>query len=217
MAKTVILLHGAGRTPRSMGRMAKALVGKGYLVQSPGYPSRRLPIAGLAENIGTQICKRQIDSCSNVHFVTHSLGGIVLRCLLEIDPPPNLGRVVMLAPPNQGATLADIFGRLPFFRWVLGPIGDQIGTGPDSVPNTLGPVDYEVGIIAGNRSFNPFFSWLIPGPDDGRVAVESTKLEGMVDFLVLPCIHPLIMNYKQVIRQTFHFLAHGQFDHTAAT
>jgi len=124
-----------------------------------------------------------------------------------------MGRVVMLAPPNQGANLADTFQRLPLYNWILGPIGMQIGTRPDSIPNTLGPANFEVGVIAGNRSVNPFLSAMIPGIDDGRIAVESTKLAGMADFLVLPCIHPLIMNDKNVIRQTIHFLLLGCFDH----
>ena len=216
MSDTVILLHGAGRSPRSMERMAKALTQQGYRIRNLGYPSRQLPIKGLAAHIGVQIDRLQLDQPTKIHFVTHSLGGIVLRYLLQNDAPPNLGRVVMLAPPNQGAVLADIFGRLPFFDWILGPVGAQIGTKPDSVPNILGPANFEVGIIAGNRSFNPLFSPLIPGPDDGRVAVESSKLAGMADFLVLPCIHPLIMNYKEVIRQAIHFLQHGCFERANA-
>lgn len=213
MSDLVILLHGAGRSPRSMGRIAKALTKQGYQVHNLGYPSRRLPIEGLVEYLGEQITKIQPGSHAKIHFVTHSLGGIVLRYFLKHNSLPNLGRVVMLAPPNQGAALAEIFRKLPFYGWILGPVGAQVGTDPDSIPNTLGPVDCEVGVIAGNRSFNPLFSPLIPGPDDGRVAVESTKLIGITDFLVLPCIHPLIMNYRQVIRQTIHFLSQGHFDH----
>ena len=94
-------------------------------------------------------------------------------------------------------------------------MGAQIGTTPESIPNSLGPFNYEVGVIAGDRSFNPLFSRLISSPDDGRISVKHTKLAGMTDFLVLPCIHPLIMNYEQVIRQTIHFLMHGCFDHTS--
>jgi len=208
---SVVLLHGAGRSPRSMGRMANALTREGYRVHNLGYPSRRFPIEGLARIVREQIDQIHLESQAKIHFVTHSLGGIVLRCYLQMDRPGNLGRVVMLAPPNQGAELADIFGRLPLFHWILGPVGTQIGTGPDSLPNTLGSVGTKVGIIAGNRSLNPLFSPLIPGPDDGRVAVERTQLAGMTDFLVLPCIHPLIMNYRQVIRQTIHFLQSGSF------
>ena len=213
MKKIVILLHGAGRSPRSMSRIANALAQHGYEVHNLGYPSRRWPIEGLAENIGGQVYRLQIDQYEKVHFVTHSLGSIVLRYFLSQNQIPNLGRVVMLAPPNQGAELADIFEKIPLFHWVLGPAGAQLGTSPDSLPNSLGPVNYEVGVIAGNRSFNPLFSSLIPGPDDGRVSVESTKLDGMTDFLTLPCIHPLIMNYRCVIQQILYFLQYGGFDH----
>ena len=213
MKDNVVLLHGAGRSPRAMVRMAKALAREGYQVHNLGYPSRHAPIEMLADDVGTQINKLQLDPKMKVCFVTHSLGGIVLRYLFKDAQPQNLGRVVMLAPPNQGAKLADVLERLPFYDWLLGPVGIQIGTRSDSLPKFLGPVDYEVGIIAGNRSVNPILSALIPGADDGRIAVESTKLVGMADFLVLPCIHPLIMNHKNAIRQTIHFLAQGCFNH----
>jgi pimeloyl-ACP methyl ester carboxylesterase len=216
MTESVVLLHGAGRSRRSMGRMAKALAREGYQVYNLGYPSRRFPVEELAALVRKQIDQINQTPEMKIHFVTHSLGGIVLRCYLRVDRPRNLGRVVMLAPPNQGAKLADILGGLPLFHWILGPVGSQIGTGPQSLPNSLGPADYEVGVIAGNCSLNPLFSPLIPGPDDGRIAVERTKLAGMTDFLVLPCIHPLIMNYRQVIRQTIHFLRQGCFSPQAS-
>ena len=213
MKDNVVLLHGAGRSRYSMMRMAKALDREGYRVHNLGYPSRQAPIEALGELVERQINELGLDPKVKIHFATHSLGGIVLRYLLKYERPPNLGRVVMLAPPNQGANLADIFEHLPFYNWILGPVGTQIGTKPESIPNTLGPANFEVGIIAGKRSANPFLSIMIPGKDDGRIAVESTKLAGMADFLVLPCIHPLIMNDKHVIRQSIHFLAHGCFDH----
>ena len=213
MVDTVILLHGAGRSPRSMGRMATALARQGYRVHNLGYASRRFPIEILAQQIGKQISQLHLEAGAKIHFVTHSLGGVVLRCFLKAERPPNLGRVVMLAPPNQGAALADVFERFRFYHWVLGPVAGQIGTGIGSLPKTLGSVNYEVGVIAGNRSLIPLFSPLIPGPDDGRVAVAETRLDGMADFLVLPCIHTLIMNYSSVIYQTIHFLAYGSFDH----
>jgi pimeloyl-ACP methyl ester carboxylesterase len=213
MKDNVVLLHGAGRSWRSMKRMAKALDREGYRVHNLGYPSRQAPIEVLQELVERQINELGLDPKANLHFVTHSLGGIVLRYLLRHQQPSNLGRVVMIAPPNQGANLADIFENLPLYNWILGPIGRQIGTKPDSIPNILGPADFEVGIIAGNRSANPFLSIMIPGTDDGRIAVDNTRLTGMADFLVLPCIHPLIMNDKHVIRQSIHFLANGCFDH----
>jgi hypothetical protein len=193
--------------------MAEALNQVDYQVYNLSYPSRRAPIENLADIIGTQIWELQLDPSIKINFVTHSLGGIVLRYLLKDETILNIGRVVMLAPPNRGADLVDALGWLPFYDWILGPVGSQIGTGADSIPNTLGLVNYEVGVIAGNRSCNPLFSALIPGPDDGRIAVEHTRLVGMKDFLILPCIHALIMNDKQVIQQTIHFIKHGCFIH----
>ena len=213
MKDNVVLLHGAGRSRRSMKRMAKALDREGYQVYNLGYPSRKAPIEVLGELVERQINELGFDPRLKIHVVTQSLGGILLRYLLRHQRPPNLGRVVMLAPPNQGANLTDIFECFPLYNWILGPIGTQIGTKSDSIPNTLGPADFEVGIIAGSRSANPIFSAMIPGTDDGRIAVESTRLAGMADFLVLPCIHTLIMNYSSVIYQTIHFLAYGSFDH----
>ncbi len=211
MTNGVVLLHGSGRSRFSMMRMANALSKLDYRVYNLGYPSQRLPIERLAERIGDQISKIQLGQLENLHFVTHSLGGIVLRYHLKFSQLPNLGRVVMLAPPNQGSVLADIFQKNLFYGWLIGPAGSQIGTSPDSIPKKLGSADYPVGIIAGNRSINPVFSPLIPGPDDGRISVENTKLDGMADFIVVPYIHPLIMNYQMVIQQTDHFLKQGCF------
>lgn len=211
MSDVVVLLHGAGRSSFSMKWMAKALSKQNYRVYNLGYPSRRLPIDELADHISNQISKIQFDQFEKLHFVTHSLGGIVLRYYLKFNHISPLGRVVMLAPPNQGSRLADVFGQYAFYSWLLGPVGSQIGTSPDSLPNSLGPVDYPVGIIAGNRSINPVFSPLIPGSDDGRISVTGTKLAGMADFIEVPYIHPLIMNYRMVIQQTIHFLKHGSF------
>ena len=213
MKDNVVLLHGAGRSRRSMRRMAKALDREGYQVYNLGYPSRKAPIEILGKFVERQIKELGLDPKVKNHFVTHSLGAIVLRYLLRRERPTNLGHVVMIAPPNQGANLADIFEHLPLYNWILGPVGMQIGTGPNSVPNILGPPNFEVGIIAGNRSINPVLSVMIPGADDGRIAVDNTRLAGMADFLVLPCIHPLIMNDKHVIRQSIHFLANGCFNH----
>jgi hypothetical protein len=188
-----------------------ALTQHGYQVHNFGYPSRGAPIEKLAAPLRSQICIISRDENKKIHFVTHSLGGIILRYLLKSNRPKNLGRVVMLAPPNQGAVLVDRFSGNRCFQWILGPVGRQLGTNPDSLPKRLGPVDYEVGIIAGNRSLNPLFSSLIPGPDDGRIAVEATKVDGMTDFVVVPCIHPTIMNCAITIKQTVNFVKLGCF------
>jgi pimeloyl-ACP methyl ester carboxylesterase len=148
-----------------------------------------------------------------VHFVTHSFGGIVLRYYLKERPLPSLGRVVMLSPPNGGSELADLLGRIPLVRKAAGPNRPRLGTDPGSLPARLGAIDFDLGVITGDRSINPLFSALIPGPDDGFVAVERAKIGGMSDFLVVPRTHAFIMRSREVIEQTLKFLRDGSFDH----
>ena len=117
----------------------------------------------------------------------------------------------MLSPPNRGSELVDRFGQSVFFKSGYGPAGRQLGTGPDSLPNCLGPVDLEVGVIAGTRSLNPLYSYLIPGRDDGKVSVDRTRAAGMADFITVPHTHTFIMNSPEVIRQILYFLKNGRF------
>ena len=208
----VILLHGLGRTNLSMRPMAKALLAAGYVVHNVGYPSREAPIEELAVRAiasAVAVCGR--SGASRIHFVTHSLGGILVRQYLATHRVPVLGRVVMLGPPNQGSELVDRIGPWRLFAFVNGPAGRQLGTGAGSVPNRLGPVTYPVGVIAGRHSINWINSLLIPGADDGKVSVERTRLAGMTDHLVLPCSHPFLMRDPAAIRHTVHFLGHGRF------
>ncbi len=210
----VILLHGLGRTRRSMLRMQQALATAGYRVINLNYPSRQLPIADLAETaIDASLKKCHSQLCSRIHFVTHSLGGILVRQYQNRHDIPDMGRVVMLGPPNQGSEVVDSLRLLPLYRWLNGPAGLQLGTAADDLPKRLGPVAFELGVIAGKRSMNLILSRLLPGQNDGKVSVESTKVEGMSDFVTLPCTHTFMMSNPRAIRQTLHFLAHGHFDH----
>lgn len=209
----VVLLHGLVRSSSSMEKMDKALSESGYLVRNTAYPSTEKPVDELA----LDVIPAAVESCSEegdrpIHFVTHSLGGILIRYFLETNVIDNLGRVVMLSPPNQGSEVVDNLSDVPGFKALNGPAGMQLGTGQDSVPSQLGPATFDVGIITGNQSINLFLSMIIPGEDDGKVSVERAKLEGMADFLVVPHAHPFIMKSELVIDQVLYFLEYGRFE-----
>lgn len=215
----VILLHGLGRTSRSMEKMAQALEGAGYHTVNIDYPSREFPIEQLAEQSIPQALQQcHAMDARSIYFVTHSMGGILVRYYLTKKAVRGLGRVVMLSPPNKGSEVTDALHDTAFYQWFNGPAGQQLGTGPGSFVVRLGPVDYPVGIITGNAHamFDSWLADLIPGPNDGKVSVERAKVDGMTDFLVLPYAHPFIMEEDEVIEQTVQFLRHGKFKHEGA-
>lgn len=212
-ADAVILLHGLARSNRSMAKIGKALTNRGYTVINVDYQTTKFPIDFLAERcLPAAIKEINRSSPSRIHFVTHSMGGILLRYYLKHHSLPNLGNVVMISPPNKGSELVDKLKSSFLFKKLNGPAGRQLGTDEHSLPNSLGPVDFNLGVIAGNRSLNPFYSWLIPGRDDGVVAVERTKIAGMADFITLPHTHTFIMRSRDTIDQVIHFLESGKFN-----
>lgn len=210
--EAVILLHGLARSDSSMAKMATALKQEGYTVLNVDYPSRTATIEDLAGKvIGDAMDNPAVKAAGKIHFVTHSLGGILVRHYLKTKHPSRLGRVVMLGPPNQGSEVVDRLGDTSLFSAINGPAGKQLGTGSDSLPNRLGPVDFDLGVIAGDRSINWINSLMIKGPDDGKVSVERTKVAGMKAHLVIHATHPYLMKNSRAIRETIHFLRHGRF------
>ena len=209
-ASCVILLHGLARTSSSMDRLEKHLIEEKYHVINLGYPSRDDTI----ENLANSAINPALVQCSpekQVNFVTHSLGGILVRQYLSENKIPNLHRVVMLGPPNKGSEVVDKMGNVPGFNFINGKAGMQLSTGANSVPNMLGEAEFDLGIIAGTRSINLILSYLIPGQDDGKVSVENTKLQGMNDHVVMPVTHTFMMNDNNVITQTIYYLKNGKF------
>ncbi|NQU30066.1 MAG: alpha/beta fold hydrolase [Anaerolineae bacterium] len=208
----VVLLHGLGRASLSMAYLANRLQRAGYSPCNISYPSHKHPVKKLAINFVLPAIEKCFRYGSEpIHFVTHSLGGIIVRQLAASKANIKIGRVVMLAPPNGGSEVVDTLSDWPFFGAVNGPAGKELGTSENDLPRSLGPAPFEVGIIAGNRTINPLLSLMIDGENDGRMSIENTKLEGMADFLVLPVSHPLIMLDRRVAEQTIHFLEHGLF------
>jgi triacylglycerol lipase len=208
----VVLLHGMGRSTLSMKRIEWALVNRGYRVVNVGYPSTLHSVEQLARShLAPALRDLDLPSGGRVHFVTHSLGAILLRQQLAMEPMPNLGRVVMLGPPNRGSELAEGWKRKFWYRLATGPSGQQVGTGERDLPRALGPAQFELGVIAGDRSLNPIFSRILPGPDDGKVAVAATRLEGMADFTVVHTSHTGLPCRKIVIQQVISFLETGRF------
>lgn len=206
----VVLLHGLARTSSSMGDLEKALSDEGYQVLNIDYSSRKHNISELAEIIRDEVISKT-NGAEKIHFITHSMGGIVVRHMQKNNPLPNLGRVVMLSPPNHGSEVVDFLGNTWPFEFINGPAGKELGTDEKGIPYSLGRVDFETGIITGDRSINWINSLIIPGKDDGKVSVESAKVDGMADFLVVHAPHPFIMKDKNAIMNCLFFLKNGKF------
>lgn len=217
-ADCVILLHGLARSSASMSKLADALNSSGFATVNQSYPSREHNIETLAVNAindATASCEKKgpKDKSSEykIHFITHSMGGILVRQYLHQSEIENLGNVVMLGPPNKGSQVVDKLKNVVGFYWLNGPAGQQLGTTPNSVPKTLGAAHFTTGIIAGTRSINPILSTILPGQDDGKVTVANTKLDGMTDHITLPVTHTFMMKNDQVIEQSIHFIKFNQF------
>lgn len=209
---TVILLHGMWRDADAMEPAENFLSQQGYHTLNLSYPSTEKSIEVLVRDyLHPAVEKLQSKQPENIHFVTHSMGGILVRYYLEHYDIPALGRVVMLSPPNKGSQLSNIVLDLSWLDWLIGPAAQQLATHEQSWVNQLQPVGFDLGVIAGNYNPNWLTSWLLPGEDDGVVSMENTKVEGMQDFLVVSEEHFELRKYPPVLQQVAYYLQHGQF------
>ncbi|MBW9271238.1 MAG: alpha/beta hydrolase [Candidatus Thiodiazotropha sp. (ex. Lucinisca nassula)] len=207
--EVVVLLHGLARSNMAMWRLKQRLEEADFHVETIGYASLNRTSQQMIQEISQQIndCCRSINH--RVHFVGHSLGGLLIRAYLVENRPDNLGRVVLIGTPNRGSEVAD-YANGRWWGHLAGPAALSLGTTKQSFPNTLPEPDYPVGVIAGISSSDN--DELIPGLDDGLVSVESTKLDKMQDFTIVPSGHSMMRYNTEVADQTIHFLRMGQFN-----
>jgi len=208
----VVLLHGMGRTSMSMNSLERSLQEEGYFVVNNSYPSTEADISTLSAIVGDGIAQCREANAENIHFVTHSLGGILVRKFFQNNVVPEAKRVVMLGPPNRGSEVASLHRDQWWYKLITGPAGQELGVEPTSSPNQLRKIPLEVGIIAGTESLDPWFSNIIPGPHDGKVSVESTRLEEMTDFITVPHSHTFMTEASEVYEHVSAFLAQGRFN-----
>ena len=209
----VVMLHGIARSSSHMKSLAKYLTKEGYEVINIDYPSTDHKFDKLTEIIEKELSNK-LTKNKTTHFVSYSLGAVLTRILINKYKPKNLGKVVQLAPPNAGSEVADFLKNNWLYKKIYGPSGEQLVTNQKKIKDMFGKIDYELGIIAGNSTIDPISSFMIiPGPDDGKVSIESTKLEGMKDHIIVSASHTFFPSNKQVKKQTLYFLQNGKFNH----
>ncbi len=212
----VVLLHGIGRTKITMFPLGAYLSLKDYDVINIDYQSREKPIEELIDDIDKEINLHKTAAEKRIHFVGYSLGGLVIRAYLHKHRPKNIGRVVLIGVPNNGSEVADFLKDYDFYKKSFGPAGQQLTTDQSEIKDLLGKIDYDVGVIAGQMSIDPISSlFLIPDKDDGKVSVESTRLDGMKDHIILNTTHTFMVNNPVVMQQVDYFIEHGKFERDA--
>jgi len=209
----VVLLHGIGSTSRSMRKLERSLQQAELATLNLSYASRKKPLELLAEDIHPAITEFAEATPGRLHFVGHSMGGLLARVYVASHRPSRLGRVVMLGTPNGGSEVADLLQRSPLYRGFYGPAGLQLTTKQDDTLALLPPVDYAVGIVAGTRALDPIaWRFVLPRPNDGRVSVARSKLPGMADHIAIKATHTGLPYHRLAISQTIAFLSEGRFD-----
>ena len=207
MVESVVLLHGIARSKRSMASLARRLEAEGYRVLNLDYPSRRLNTQELAEWIHPAVAEFVEQSDGPVHFIGHSMGGLVINDYLPRYPCAKLGHVVMLGTPLHGSRFADMLRDNPLFRAFFGPAGQQLTTDIERRAAAMP----SVGIIAGESRLNPLSGTILGETSDGTVAISSTRPDIPHHHIIVPAAHMFMPDRPQVQDRVVQFLGHGKF------
>jgi pimeloyl-ACP methyl ester carboxylesterase len=208
----LVLVHGLSWFHDPIPTTTDFFARQGYFVVTLRYEARKVDaVADAVDVLRRAVARHCSDPKRRIHFLGHSLGAIIIRQFLDESPPPRLGRVVLMACPNRGTTLADLLQKVPSLKHIFGGAAAQLGTRGDCVPFTLGSPRYAPGVIMGGRSMFPFLSPFVPGRDDGVVAVDSGRIDGMADFLVLPTTHTYLPRCENALFQAHCFFQTGHF------
>ncbi len=195
-----------------MSDLAKYLTDNNYDVINLDYPSTDYNLYELSQKLKKEI-SLHISENKKVNFIGYSMGGLLVRIILNDQKYKNMGKVVQLAPPNQGSEVADLVQNNFLYKKIYGPAGAQLITNQEKIKDLLQDnIDYELGIIAGNFSIDPISSAIIPGEDDGKVSVAATKLKNMKDHITVNASHSFFPSNSKVQKQTLYFLQNGKFN-----
>ncbi len=211
--EAVVILHGVAINSRLTARLAKIVAAAGYTVHNLDYPSKTVPLPELGPKwLAAKLAALGVARAERLHFVTHSMGGLIVRGYLAAHRPANLGRVVTIVPPHHGSAVSDRLRRLPLIWRLIGRNLGALGTGPDAYWRTLPQrADFDLGVIAGSSALNPLGWFFLERPHDGTVAERSTRLAGMTDHILLSSNHTLILFRRRTAEQTLAFLRTGRF------
>jgi len=201
--ETVVLLHGMGRSRASMWPLAQRLRRAGFQTCNFPYSPALHRFDTLVGDLHDFIVKRV--RTPRYHLVGHSLGNILIRARFRVGYPAGLTRIVMLAPPNHLPRLARRFQGCPPFHWWTGESGKLLAS--EEFYEALPVPSVQFGVIAGDKGQCITFD----EPNDRVITVESTRLTGMADHLVVHDAHTFIMNSRATANATITFLRDGRF------
>lgn len=211
MAEAIIFIHGMGRKHHSFRKLQKEAKRRGYITYNQTYSSTKQKV----EYSSKQYIEKALDSLkvhapTKVHFVTHSLGGILIRYYLSHYTIKNLGAIAMLAPPNQGSHITERYKNLFWYKTATGVAGQQLGISNNQLLKSLKPINTKLLIIAGSRSSDPWFNSVFDEPHDGKVSVRATKLAEPHKHITVDAGHTFIMNNAEVQKHIFEFLSNAK-------